>query len=119
VRQACAGLEEAHRKGIVHLKPSNLFLAQRPDGTSLLKVLDFGVSKLMHAEGERRRRTIWPKTAFVSVTMRTCEGPSRATRGDHAQFGVFAEPLASVGLVVAGGVPRARRMICACRLGLR
>lgn len=47
VLQACDALAEAHSIGVVHrdIKPQNLFLAQRPDGSSTLKVLDFGVSK--------------------------------------------------------------------------
>jgi eukaryotic-like serine/threonine-protein kinase len=47
VLQACVALAEAHNKNIVHrdLKPANLFLAARPDGTRLVKVLDFGISK--------------------------------------------------------------------------
>jgi eukaryotic-like serine/threonine-protein kinase len=49
--QACAGVDEAHREGIVHrdLKPANLFLAT--EGNEVVKVLDFGVSKLSSAEG--------------------------------------------------------------------
>jgi len=45
--QACEGLAEAHAMGIVHrdVKPANFFLTRRPDGSPLLKVLDFGISK--------------------------------------------------------------------------
>lgn len=44
--QACAGVDEAHRAGIVHrdLKPANLFVAT--EGNEVVKVLDFGVSKV-------------------------------------------------------------------------
>ena len=49
--QACEALAEAHAMGMVHrdLKPGNLFLTTRPDGTECVKVLDFGISKV--AEG--------------------------------------------------------------------
>ncbi len=45
--EACEALAEAHNAGIVHrdLKPANLFLAKRADKTSIVKVLDFGISK--------------------------------------------------------------------------
>jgi serine/threonine protein kinase len=48
VRQAATGLHQAHLAGVIHrdLKPQNLFVTPRADGTELCRVLDFGVAKL-------------------------------------------------------------------------
>jgi eukaryotic-like serine/threonine-protein kinase len=48
VLEACEAVAEAHALGIVHrdLKPPNLFLATRPNGKPIIKVLDFGISKI-------------------------------------------------------------------------
>ena len=52
--QACSGMAEAHGLDIVHrdLKPPNLFCAVN-DGQARVKVLDFGISKLL-LPGEKR-----------------------------------------------------------------
>jgi serine/threonine protein kinase len=48
VLQACEALAEAHAVGIVHrdIKPDNLFLATSTGGKNVLKILDFGISKM-------------------------------------------------------------------------
>lgn len=47
--QACEALVVAHGLSIVHrdIKPANLFLSRASDGTPIVKVLDFGISKLL------------------------------------------------------------------------
>jgi len=49
VLQACEALAEAHSLGIVHrdVKPGNLFLTYHADGAPCIKVLDFGISKVL------------------------------------------------------------------------
>jgi len=46
--QACVGVASAHGIGIVHrdLKPANLFCLRGNDGQFVIKVLDFGISKV-------------------------------------------------------------------------
>jgi eukaryotic-like serine/threonine-protein kinase len=52
VLQAVQAVAEGHVKGIVHrdIKPGNLFLTARADGTPLIKVLDFGIAKTLESD---------------------------------------------------------------------
>lgn len=46
--QVCAGLEHAHKYGVVHrdLKPSNIIFARDQNGNEVIKVIDFGIARL-------------------------------------------------------------------------
>jgi serine/threonine-protein kinase len=57
--QACEAVAEAHALRVVHrdLKPGNLFLTRRPDGSPFVKVLDFGISKAHEPSGNKLTQT--------------------------------------------------------------
>jgi serine/threonine-protein kinase len=62
VMQACEGLASAHVNGVVHrdVKPENLFLTRQAGNIELIKILDFGISKvaLGGLAGATRRQMI-------------------------------------------------------------
>lgn len=69
ILEALDAIAEAHAAGIVHrdVKPHNLFLAQRADGSVLVKVLDFGIAKAVWADGQvTRTKDVIGSPAYMS-----------------------------------------------------
>ena len=67
--EACEAVDEAHRRGIVHrdLKPANLFLADVEPGRPIIKVLDFGVAKILFGGSD----TVDAGSSLVGTPART------------------------------------------------
>ena len=59
LRQVARGLREAHRLGVVHrdLKPSNVMLVPEDDGEEIVKILDFGIGKLLGSTDDDQELT--------------------------------------------------------------
>jgi len=59
LRGLLSALVEAHRQGVVHrdIKPDNVFLVRNPAGPPIVKVLDFGIAKVMDSAGGMMSKT--------------------------------------------------------------
>lgn len=91
--QACDGLAEAHRAGVIHrdLKPENLFLARDPDGLVRLKVLDFGVAKMLDPGAASREmlKTAGPIGTPLFMSPEQIQGGSLDARSDVWAIGIL------------------------------
>lgn len=102
--QTAEALGEAHRQGIVHrdIKPANLFLAKKSNGKRVVKVLDFGISKVQNENltGGEATRT----EAVMGTPMYMSPEQLRSTRNVDARADVW-----SLGIVfyrlLTGGFP--------------
>lgn len=52
-KQLCLALHEAHSQGIIHrdLKPENIIIRELEDNQFLVRIVDFGIAKLMKGDG--------------------------------------------------------------------
>ena len=85
ILQACAGLAEAHRIGLVHrdIKPENLFLAHYADSAPLIKVMDFGVARWRGRDARGSSRLTGPRTTVGSPCYQSPEQMQNAADVDE------------------------------------
>ncbi|MEQ9504064.1 MAG: serine/threonine-protein kinase [Deltaproteobacteria bacterium] len=96
--QVVRALVEAHAKGIVHrdIKPSNIMVSRLTDGEELVRVLDFGIAKVLDAENRLGPHTTQGEALGTASYMspEQCRGASVDARSDLYSLGcVFHEIL--------------------------
>ncbi len=70
--QVAQGLAEAHAAGILHrdIKPANVMLSK----SGLVKIVDFGIAKLLNTTGPTRTGTTLGTVAYMSPEQVACQG---------------------------------------------
>ena len=84
--QGAEALAQAHQLGIVHrdIKPANLFLVERGEHPGVVKVLDFGISKILdEAEGDGQLALTKTTTVLGSGLYMSPEQMRSAKTVDH------------------------------------
>ncbi len=111
VAEVAKALDAAHERNIVHrdLKPENIMLVESSDGTESVKVLDFGIAKVMDAgtgdEGQTHTRGAIGTPAYMSPERMPSGDRNHIQAADH-RSDIFALAVVFVELV-SGSVPRA------------
>lgn len=74
VVQAAEALAQAHAAGVIHrdVKPANLFLARGADGTPCVKMLDFGIAKVVEETAQQnldltKTRAVMGSALYMSL----------------------------------------------------
>ncbi|MCC6977374.1 MAG: serine/threonine protein kinase [Candidatus Melainabacteria bacterium] len=94
ISQACDALDHAHKQGVVHrdLKPSNIVLTQYDEEKDYVKVVDFGVAKLIEAgnnnEGQRLTQAGEVCGSPVYMSPEQCMGQDLDARSDIYSMGI-------------------------------
>lgn len=90
-RQVCLALSAAHARQVIHrdIKPSNVFLVDRGDGLDHVKLLDFGISKLLaDTSGATKVGLVIGTPQFMSPEQ-ACGDPSIDHRTDVFSTGAL------------------------------
>lgn len=91
-RQVLKGLCHAHRKGVVHrdLKPRNMVLAVDEDGSVQVKIVDFGIAKVIPQDGGESQHLTQTGEVFGSpiyMSPEQCSGQTLDLRSDIYSWG--------------------------------
>ena len=115
--QVSAAVAAAHEAGIIHrdLKPANIFIVQRAEVPSLVKVLDFGIAKLAAESLEEDDIKALTQVGAMIGTPRymspeQCDGAELTPAADVYSLGVILYEMLSGTVPFSGSTPLAIAM---------
>jgi serine/threonine-protein kinase len=90
--QACEAIAEAHELGIIHrdLKPANLFRTERPGGSFLIKVLDFGIAKASEGELAAEQKGLTATSSVMGSPLYMSPEQMRSTKKADARSDIWS-----------------------------
>ncbi|MFA6210045.1 MAG: serine/threonine-protein kinase [Candidatus Obscuribacterales bacterium] len=91
-KQICDGLEAAHKRGIVHrdLKPANVIVTKQEDGSEHVRLVDFGIAKMLKQDGREQQQLTKTGEVFGSpiyMSPEQCLGREIDARSDIYALG--------------------------------
>ncbi|MEO7971020.1 MAG: serine/threonine-protein kinase, partial [bacterium] len=112
--QVAAAVAAAHEAGIIHrdLKPANIFIVQRAEVPSVVKVLDFGIAKLAAESLEEDDIKALTQVGAMIGTPRymspeQCDGAELTPAADVYSLGVILYEMLSGAVPFSGSTPLA------------
>jgi serine/threonine protein kinase len=83
--QICRALSAAHERGIVHrdLKPENIFLVIERRAPLFVKILDFGLAKLLGDQSSGKKELTRPGAVYGTPSYMSPEQCQSAAKTDH------------------------------------
>ena len=100
--QICDGMQHAHKKGVIHrdMKPSNVMLVDDEEASNIVKVVDFGLAKLVSADAQQhltQTGSVMGTPLYMSPEQ--CRGSELDNRSDIYSVGCMMYA------ALTGGVP--------------
>ncbi|MCU1267535.1 MAG: hypothetical protein JWM21_3853 [Acidobacteria bacterium] len=115
--QVSSAVAAAHEAGIIHrdLKPANIFVVQRPDIPTVVKVLDFGIAKLAADSLDDDDRQTLTQVGVIIGTPRymspeQCHGTALTPAADVYSLGVILYEMLTGAVPFSGQTPLAIAM---------
>jgi serine/threonine-protein kinase len=108
-RQAASALDAAHQQGVIHRdpKPANIFLCRRGERDDFVKIVDFGISKVLGGQSVvTRTQTLMGTPAYMSPEQAEERAADVDLRTDvYAMGTILYERLAGQPPLTASSIP--------------